>query len=149
MSGRVRVFTPGPQGCEHSVKAVQSPTTQSTASGDGTGVGCIVGSGVGFGVGHASTSHASSSCKIAGQGTPPSLCSRVISRERAVTPGPQVALQAVQPVQSPSSQSTGQAMVLQSWVSVVAGQASPPCFGSVTVRIRDCVPPPQEALQAE
>jgi hypothetical protein len=118
-------------------------------SGVGFGVGCSVGAAVGCGVGQAFTSQGLSSCKIAGHGIPPSRCNWVISRERDVTPGPQVALQAVQLFHSASAQSTGQASVAQSAVSVVAGQAAPPYCGPVTERIRDCVPPPQEAEQAE
>jgi hypothetical protein len=145
----MRVFVPPPHGSEQVEKALQSPTTQSTGFGVGSGVGRGVGAAVGAGVGHASTSHAFSSCRIAGHASPPSLCNWVISRERAVTPGPHVALHAVQSVQAASSQSTGQGAVAQSAVSVVLGHSAPPCSGSVTVRIRDRVPPPQVAEHSE
>jgi hypothetical protein len=130
---RVRCWVPPPQVFEQVVQALQALTTQSTGAGQAWVLhGCITLS--------------------AGQAIPPLAAGVTTARVRAWVPPPQVLLQVDQSVHGPTTQSTGttHAWVLQSWLSVRAGHAFPAFWaGTVTVRARVCVPPPQVLLQVD
>ena len=79
-----------------------------------------------------------------GHAAPPLALGTVTLRVRVWVPPPHSVEQDPQSVHEPTWQSTGHACVLQFWDSVNVGHAAPPFKGCVvTVRVRDCVPPPQ------
>ena len=71
-------------------------------------------------------------------------------RGRTCVPPPHMREHVFQAVQFDTRQSTTHGAMLQFFVSVSAGQAvpAPPC-GTVTTRVRVCVPPPQLCVQFE
>merc|ERR550514_881414 len=70
-------------------------------------------------------------------------------RARDWVPVPQEWEQEPQAAHSETTQSTGQALVLQSWVSSRLGQMAPPCSVAVIMgRVRVWVPQPQDLEQA-
>jgi hypothetical protein len=84
-----------------------------------------------------------------GQAVPPFIGGWVIVRVRVCVPPPQVLLHMLQSLHALTWQFTGMAhgWVLQARVSRRAGQAMPPFIGCwVTVRVRNCIPPPQALL---
>src|SRR3954465_5542581 len=83
---------------------------------------------------------------------PPFAAGVVTVRLRVWVPPPHVAEQVDQSLQALTAQSTGigHAWVLHAWLSISAGQAMPPfAAGAVPVRLRDWVPPPHVAEQAD
>jgi hypothetical protein len=157
------VRLPVPQGCEHSVHAVQSSTKQSIGSNVGAAVGVAVGAavgetvgvavgagvgtGVGAGVGQGSALQPCSCSISAGQAKPPFAASSTTSRIRVWVPPPHSTVQFAQSSQSDITQSCGQGSTLQSLSSQVLGHAAPPWSGWVTSRVRFCIPPSQVAEQ--
>jgi hypothetical protein len=130
---RVCVWVPPPHIAEQADQSLQALTMQLT------------------GVGHAWVLQAWLSLK-AGQAVPPPEGWVTTVRVRVWVPPPQVSLQVDQSLQALTAQLTGttHAWVLQSWLSVRAGQAMPPFdAGVTTVRVRCWVPPPQVFEQTD
>ena len=100
--------------------------------------------------GHACVLHVCTSVS-SGQATPPCMLAVTTVRVRDCEPVPHVLLHVVYDADHwLTTQSTGQACVLQSIVSDRAGHPTPPwTAGVITVRVRDCVPVPHVLLHVD
>ena len=121
------VCVPPPQVAEQALQEDHAVTTQSMAQG-WVLQACVL----------VNTGHAA----------PPKAGKVVTIRFLDCVPPPHTAEQLLQLDQALTTQSIGQGWLLHDCVSVNTGQACPPLdAGVTTVRIRDCVPPPQTAEQ--
>jgi hypothetical protein len=130
---RLRVWVPPPHIAEQVDQSLQALTAQLT------------------GVGHAWVLQGWLSLR-AGQARPPPDGWVTTVRVWVWVPPPQDSLQVDQSLQALTAQSTltTQAWVLQSWLSLRAGQARPPFdAGVTTVRVRCWVPPPHVFEQTD
>jgi len=80
---------------------------------------------------------------LCGQAAPP-LRGCTTMRERRCEPRPHDFVHVLQAPKLPTLQSTAQVCLLQSRVSALCGQASPPLSGCVFERERDCEPVPHD-----
>ena len=97
--------------------------------------------------GHACTLHARVSAECA-QALPPDVgC--VCARLRDCEPPPHDLVHVDQLPRLSSTQSVAHAWLLHACVSSACGQASPPFWGGVWVRLRFCEPPPHDLVHAD
>lgn len=88
-------------------------------------------------------------CVVTGHAAPPLAAGVVTVKVCVCEPPPQLALHPDQPDQVPT-QSTGQPCTLHGCVCGETGHEAPPWAGCCfTVKVCDCVPPPQVAEQAD
>ena len=122
---RVRDCNPVPHDLEHADHALKLDTTQCT------GQACVL-----------------QACVSAlwGQALPP-FCGWVLIRVRLWKPPPHEFVQVVITPKLLTKQSWGQTCALHGRVSVLCGQATPPCSGWVLTRVRLWKPPPHDLVQ--
>ena len=109
----------------HVVQAEKAETAQCTAHG------FVLHSRHSLGSGHAA----------------PPFWGAVSARERDCAPPPHVLVQVLNAESAPTTQSTGHAWLLQSFMSRSTGQeVLPPCWGAMIGRVRDCEPLPHDLL---
>ena len=70
----------------------------------------------------------------------------IMDRDLSCDPVPQLLVHVDQALKFDTTQCSAQACSLHALVSVECGQAAPPFSGCITVRLRDCAPPPQDLV---
>jgi hypothetical protein len=124
---RSRVMVPPPQDLEHWLKAAHPLTWQLT------GQACMLQSRTWERVGHLA---------------PPCWTGVTTERRRVLRPPPQEMVHALKALQPETSQSTGQALLLQSTTFLRAWQRLPPkAAGTMIERVEALEPPPQVLVQ--